>query len=272
LIINKKKIRNRKLKKGKKRKENKLFLTSISSGKIPALIDNDVDLLPTSNVLRLSKVARKLNKSFREITDYLNNNGFEIELNPNSKLSIEQIQALNNSKTNKTIDDSRVIDYTWKLIDDLKLDYNIIFEITPEQFEKIVAEFLIQSGFTVRLNGKTNQKDGGIDIIAWKKEILTIVVAIQVKFKTFKDKKVTSSEVRDFKGSLAINDYFTAGMVVTNTDFTVDARWIEEQINSKLELKNYKDLKKWMNKNFTSSKEIILDLNLGKDINFKEKI
>lgn len=272
MIVNKRKIKKRRLKKGIKKKEKEAFLKTVSDGKIPPFIESENGLLSTTRVLRLSKVAKELNKGITEIVNYLHDNGFEIDSNPITKLTIEQIEFLNGSRKEKTIEGSCVIDYSYKLLEDLKLDYNLIFKITPEQFEKLVAEFLIQSGFKVRLNGKTNRKDGGIDLIAWKKEIVTIVIAIQVKFKSDIHKKVTSGEVRDFKGALSINDCFAAGMVVTNTDFTVDARWIEEQINSKLELKNYDDLKSWLNANFVSKKEIKLDLNLGKDIYFNERL
>lgn len=272
MIVNKKKLKKRKLKKGLKKKEKIVFIKSVSNGNIPPFMPLGSDLISTSGTQRLSKVARQLNMRISEIADFLKDNGFEIEYKPNSKLTTEQIEFLNDSRKEKLVDDFQVIDYTWKLLEDLKLDYSLIFSISPEQFENLVAEFLTKNNFSVRLNGETNRKDGGIDLIAWKKEIVTIIIAIQVKFKSKISKKVTASEIRDFKGSLSINNYFTAGMVVTNTDFTADARWIEEQLNSSLELKNSNDLKSWLNSNFSSKKKISLDLNLGKDIYFNEEI
>lgn len=254
------------------RRKNKKFLDEISKGHIPPFIKPGDNLLPNDKEIRLSKVARRLNKGITEIVHYLRDNGFDIDSNPNAKLNIEHIEVLNGTWRKEEIDNTLVLDYTWKLLEDLRFDYTLIFTLTPEQFEHLVAEFLTQSKFKVHLNGKTNRKDGGIDIIAWKKDIVTVILAIQVKFKEDWLKKVTASEVRDFKGSLAINDYFTAGMVVTNSDFTADARWIEEKLNSKIELKNYEDIKNWMNDNFVSRKEIILDLNLGKNVNFNQKI
>ncbi len=270
MSINKQKVRQRRLKKGFKKKER--FLDEVSKGHLPPFIDSNDSLLPTNRPIRISKVAKELNKGIAEIIHFLRDNGFDIENNPNVKLTIEHIEILNGIRKKKEIDSTLVLDYTWKLLEDLKIDYKIIFTITPEQFEHLVAEFLTKSKFTVRLNGKTNRKDGGIDIIAWKKDIVTVILAIQVKFKEDWSKKVTAGEVRDFKGALAINDYFTAGMVVTNTDFTEDARWIEEKLNSKIELKNYDDIKNWMNENFVSRKEIVFDLNLGKDVYFNEII
>lgn len=272
MIANKKEFKRKKRVKAQKKKAQKLFLDKLSLAKRPPFISSEKDLLPSNKALRLSKVARMLDKGIHEIVCYLEENGFQIEASPNFKINAEHIDVLNNSKKEKDITDACVIDYTWKLLEDLRIDYNVIFSLTPEQFENLVAEFLVQSGFKVKLNGETYRKDGGIDLIAWKKDIVTIVIAIQVKFKHDFSKKVTSGEVRDFQGALSINDYFNAGMVVTNTDFTVDSRWIEEQIRLKLELKSSKDLKCWLKGNFLSKKEMNLDLNLGKDVYFKEKL
>ena len=267
MIINKAKRRKLKIQRRERKKEK--VVEEIIKGNIPKFIPQDHPLFPNDKPLRLSKIARELNKGVGEIVKFFSDNGIAIDSDPNFKLNSEQIDILNGSR--KIFQESFIVDYTWRLLEELKLDYNIIFRITPEQFEKIVAEFLTRSGFTVRLNGDTNRKDGGIDIIAWKKDIVTLILAVQVKLKRDVRKKVTASEVRDFKGAISINDYFTAGMVVTNTDFTADARWIEERLNSKIELKNYQDLKEWLNNNFLTNKVTHIDISITKDVKYCDK-
>lgn len=264
MTINKSRIRKRREKKKEEPKVNVELKNKTSN------LEKNKSKIPTFVGKRLSIVSKELNIGVSELIEYLNSNGVEIELNPNSKLGIEHIEALQELK--KKFEESFVIDYTYKLLEELKIDYSLIFKISPEKFEKLVAELLSKNNFTVRLIGSTNRKDGGIDIIAWKKEIVTIVLAIQVKFKSFEQKKVTASEVRDFQGALSLNNWLTAGMVVTNTDFTIDAKWIEEQLNSKLELKNYEDIKSWLNRNFITRKETKLMIDLAKDIKFEEVI
>lgn len=265
----KKQLNKRKKRKALKNKQQ-TFISKISgSNKILTINNKSIEPKPK----RLSKIARELNLSISDISKIIKNNingGFDE--NPNTILSKEEINGLNEILQKREALDTKVIDYTWKLLEDLKKDYSLIFQITAEEFEKLVHEFLLQNGFTVKSNGVTNRKDGGIDLIAWKKDIINIVIAVQVKFKTKHKNLVTTGEVRDFKGALSINDYFTAGMVVTNTDFTPDARWIEEQLNSKLELKNYSDIENWLNKNFTTNKNIELNVNLGKDVYFNKSI
>src|SRR5436190_22879376 len=45
-------------------------------------------------MMRLSQVARKLNVGLSTITDHLSSKGFEIENNPNSKITMEQYNML----------------------------------------------------------------------------------------------------------------------------------------------------------------------------------
>lgn len=231
------------------------------------LLGNKNKPLPTDKAMRLSKVAIELNVGISTIASYLELNGFNIDQSPNTKLAPELIEIINGNPSH--LDKPFISDYTYKLIDDLKIDYDIIFKISPEQFELLVANLLDRRGFKVQINGKTNTKDGGIDIIAYRKDIILIVIAIQVKFKTRPEKKVNAGEVRDFKGALSLNDYFSAGILITNTDFTVDARWIENQLNAKMELKDSEDIQMWLRDNFTTKKNLRMEVDIAKDVNIK---
>lgn len=226
---------------------------------------NQEPIAKSAEPIRLSKVLKELNVGMNTVIHFFESRGIRIEPRPNFKLNPEHIDHINGTASN--LKNSFVSDYSIKLMEDLKIDYNIIFSLTPEQFEKIVATFLEKSGFEVMLNGKTNQKDGGVDIIAWKRDVVAIVIAVQVKFKTREENKVTSSEVRDLMGVLDFNPPFHAGMLVTNSFFTSDARYFEER--AKIELKDSQDLKSWLQDNFVPEKPFELDLEIAKDVRIK---
>jgi uncharacterized membrane protein required for colicin V production len=61
-------------------------------------------------------------------------------------------------------------------------------------------------------------------------------------------------------------DYFNAGMLITNTFFTDDSKWLEEK-NHNLELKDSKDIQNWLKDNFVTSKEINKEIELTRHNN-----
>jgi len=228
------------------------------------------NLLQGEKNMRLTFVARKFDLGLASIAEILKENGEDIKPNPNTKLSENQFSFIREYLFNKKYGKPVIKDYTNQLIEDLKLNYQQIFKITPEAFENLVVELLKRNHFEVTKIGETNRKDGGIDIVAVKKDIVTIIVAVQVKHKV--SKTVDVGEVRDFAGALSINNLFSAGMLVTNTDFTQDSRWIEAKLDSKIELKNNNDIQNWLLNNFTTSKKSNINVELGKGVRFRKDI
>ncbi len=256
-------MRNLNAKKSKRKNRKK---------KVKDILDVRINsnLIGGEKTMRLSLVARKLDSGLKTIVDILKKYGENIEPKPNAKISEAHFSYLKEYLFKEKYSKPYVKDYTYQLIEDLKLDYQQIFHISPEAFENLVMELLKRNKFHVTKIGDTNQKDGGIDIVAIKKDIVNIIIAVQVKHK--QSKKVEVGEVRDFAGALSINNFFSAGMLVTNTDFTQPSKWIEEKLESKVELKNSNDIQNWLLNNFTTAKKSDIDVEIGKGVRFTKEI
>jgi hypothetical protein len=145
----------------------------------------------------------------------------------------------------------RSVDFSPELLASLREDPNRLQTLTPEQFERFVAERLDCMGYNVTLTGSTNRKDGGIDLIAVPKtsNLGSIVIAGQVKH--HRDDRKTGREAVD--QLLAWMDtYFGVGLLVTNTAFTKDALWTAQQGRNRhfLRLRDFADLKRWLHDDF----------------------
>lgn len=96
---------------------------------------------------------------------------------------------------------------------------NILYSISPSQFERLTQRLLRESGFTqVEVTGKSG--DGGID----GKGIIKIggLISFHAMFqcKRYKD-SVTAGNIRDFRG--ALQGRADKGLFVTTGTFTRDA-------------------------------------------------
>ena len=111
-------------------------------------------------------------------------------------------------------------------------------------------------GFDVTLTGQTNQPDGGIDLIAVPKirTFASFLLAGQIKHHRGDAK--TGIELVDRLLSWR-NRGFNLGLLVTNTEFTRNARWLamREANKSFLRLRDFEDLKRWLQDNFTSEED-----------------
>src|SRR5262249_3947748 len=127
--------------------------------------------------------------------------------------------------------------------------------LRPDQFESFVANRLDRMGYKVTLTGPTNRKDGGIDIIATKDlPIGSHVLAAQVKHHRGDQKTgVETLERRAYWKKPP----FTAGLLVTNTAFTVDAIKAAAYANhgSFFSLRDFNDLKGWLQDQYGSPED-----------------
>jgi restriction endonuclease Mrr len=212
--------------------------------------------------VRLSKIARDLNCSIITAVLLLKKVGINAEENPNFRVSEEEYITL--KKELSQLKETIVTDPTLEIIEWITKDYKNLSKINPEKFEKIIAYLLLKNGYMVKMCGKTYESDGGIDIIAWKIDIVTVIIAVQVKYKYNLKKKVTSGEVRDFVGAMQTCNQFNAGMLVTNSSFSPDSRWIEELGNIKIELKDSEDIQEWLKGNYESRKFLDKEIHLNK--------
>jgi hypothetical protein len=128
--------------------------------------------------------------------------------------------------------------------------------ISPERFEHLIAERIDRMGYDVQLTGATTRRDGGIDLIAVPKirTVGSFLMAVQVKH--HRSDQTTGRP--DADRLLAWKDSpFRVGLLVTNTTFSKDARWLADQVGNKafLRLRDFEDLKRWLRGEFDSQFE-----------------
>ena len=150
----------------------------------------------------------------------------------------------------------QTVDITPQLINALRIRPQLLSELSPSHFEKFVAERLDQMGFDVTLTGADSLRDGGIDLIAVPKlrHVGAFLLAGQVKHH-HSNRKTDRSAVDRL---IAWKDSpFRIGLLVTNTYFTKDALWLaaKEQNKAFLRLRNFDDLRRWIQGNFWSEEE-----------------
>jgi len=124
--------------------------------------------------------------------------------------------------------------------------------LSPEAFELLVADRLAAMGLGVQRVGAANTRDGGIDMIAWpeKNAAVPFLLAVQAKHSR-RGRVVPPAVVRDLKGVLSTAP-LDFGLVVTNTTFSPDARWVAAQGPRIVRLRDFKDLVRWLRADFAS--------------------
>jgi len=119
-----------------------------------------------------------------------------------------------------------------------------MYEISPRQFEEFVAELLEREGFNVNLTKAT--RDGGKDIfIATKNNLGNFLYYVECK-RYSSDNPVGVNLVRELYGTISA-DRATAGLLITSSYFTPDAISFTKNIQYQLSLKDFFDLKTWVN-------------------------
>ena len=130
--------------------------------------------------------------------------------------------------------------------------------LSPSQFEELVLDRLCAMGFQAQqVGGGTFRRDGGIDIIFTpaKNYPFPFLGAVQVKHRRDPHIKLGPEPLRELLGSMAAHRFFAAGMIVTNTTFTPDARDFAIRCQPILRLRDFHDLMRWVAENFTDDAE-----------------
>gem|GEM_PF-5126415 len=150
---------------------------------------------------------------------------------------------------------SGYIDSSQIILDALKRDFGLAQQITDEEFELAICALFENHGYTsIRPEGGSRRKDGGIDIYAFPKHhLFPFFIGVQVKQKQ-KTNKVSSQEIDCFHGAIHRNRLVNAGIFVTNTSYTRDAQTVAQQICNQngslyMRLRGNKDLWRWLHTN-----------------------
>lgn len=122
-----------------------------------------------------------------------------------------------------------------------------IHNLTPDEFEEFVCDRLFAMGFEPKQVGATNRKDGGVDIVFWPRAAATFpfLGAAQVKHHRDPSQSEGSRTVREFAGVLSSHP-FNAGIIVTNTSFSPDAKWFAREHARLIRLRDFDDIRRWI--------------------------
>ena len=144
---------------------------------------------------------------------------------------------------------ARCLDVRNALIPQLLESWDSIYDLTEEDFEELVLDRLLYSGMQAFRTGRSNRKDGGVDIIFWVAGDLPILGAVQVKHHRSPAQTTGPDTVRDLAGVMAAHR-FNVGFIVTNTEFTDDAKAFAYDHPTRIQFRDRTDLKRWIEGNF----------------------
>ena len=116
-----------------------------------------------------------------------------------------------------------------------------------DKLSDLVCDRLDNMGFELaRVGPGTYRKDGGIDIVAWPRATtVPYLMAVQAKHTASPSRKIGPAPVRDLLGTVQMHG-FNIGLLVTNTTFTPDARWVAKQRPLLMRLHDAADLQRWL--------------------------
>ncbi|WP_338847294.1 restriction endonuclease [Massilia sp. W12] len=118
-----------------------------------------------------------------------------------------------------------------------------LYELSPRQFEELVASILKDLGFDVELTQAT--RDGGRDIIAQvRTAVSSYLTYIECK-RYAADNKVGVAIIREVIGVHHIRKP-SKSIIVTTSFFSKDAMKEAEKMESQLDLKDFTDIKSWL--------------------------
>lgn len=118
-----------------------------------------------------------------------------------------------------------------------------LYELTPRRFEMLIADILRDLGFETELTAAT--RDGGCDIYAYlENSITSFLIFIECK-RWSPEKKVGIDVVQRVYGA-AKSQGAHKGMIVTTSFFTKPAKDERTRVSGEMELKDFNDLKSWL--------------------------
>lgn len=131
------------------------------------------------------------------------------------------------------------------LLNELKKDPGLIYKIEPVEFEELVGLLLNNLGFRTFVTPRT--RDGGKDILAKFDTPDGHEGLCLVECKRYKpERKVNVQTVRSLFGVVQ-DARANLGMIVTTSSYTKDAYSFQKRNLHTLSLKDFEDLKKWIN-------------------------
>lgn len=138
-----------------------------------------------------------------------------------------------------------IINSTEVILNQLKNNSKQIYNISPREFECVIAELLRDMGFEIELTKST--RDGGIDIFAYvPTEIGNFLCLVEAK-RYRSDRPVGVELVRNLYGSFCDHQANSA-LLVTTSYFTKDAKEFQSRHKYQINLKDYFDINSWLSR------------------------
>jgi RNA polymerase sigma factor (sigma-70 family) len=145
---------------------------------------------------------------------------------------------------------STIIQANRFLVERVARDHGLLYELKPVEFEELVADLLTRMGYSV--DSTPASHDGGIDLwVAEKKEIGNFKYVVQCK-RHARHRSVGVQLVRELYGVVEAARV-TAGLLVTTSTFTRDAKEFQRTTDYRIQLHDYLALVDWLNKYSTAS-------------------
>ncbi len=123
-------------------------------------------------------------------------------------------------------------------------DHKQLFQVSPREFEEMIAELLLAQGFEVNLTKQT--RDNGYDILAIKKIGLHEPLKFLVECKRYKTQKVGVDIIRSFK-EVINTENANRGIIVTTSYFTKDALKKQKETPYLLDYQDKDKVMGWVN-------------------------
>lgn len=137
----------------------------------------------------------------------------------------------------------KIISASEALITNLKKRPEDMRNLTPRQFEQMLAELLDDMGWEVELTQAT--RDGGKDILAYMNTELGRLLCLVDAKRYREDRTIGVGMVRTLYGTLC--DYqANSAMMVTTSSFSPDAKEFQQRHQYQLTLRDYSDVVKWI--------------------------
>lgn len=143
-----------------------------------------------------------------------------------------------------------IVDVSEVLVQKLLKDPSELYRIGAKSFEDLLQNRIEAMGFKAQRIGNTFTKDGGVDLLFWRQDApFPFLGALQAKYHSSPEKTTGAPDVRDFAGTLEVLPV-AVGVLVTNTTFTFDAKWVVSKLGSQIRLRDQQDLRRWISGRF----------------------
>lgn len=137
----------------------------------------------------------------------------------------------------------RIVMANQSLAERLKHAPQSVFDLSPRQFEELIAELLQDLGCEVHITPAT--RDGGKDILSYMPTPLGRVLCL-VETKRYRhDRPVGVGLVRQLYGTL-VDFGANNAMLVTTSSFSKDARAFRQRHEYRLDLRDYTGVVEWI--------------------------